>query len=209
MSKCCSSSRRRRKTAVIPIVILNVALPALETRAAPRRHHGAVTVYRYGLILGVVLLGACRPAPEIADQGHLGLDETMIRSVRARSNHAIAAHDVVTLADTWLPEYWLVSSTNAQSAGRDAARARFVQLFATRPDVMYVRVPDRIEVNVSWGQAAESGRWTGRWTQADGVTQIGGGYFAKWRKIDGRWLLLAEVFVQTSCAGSSYCSLPP
>ena len=136
-------------------------------------------------------------------------DETMIRSARARSNQAIAAHDVVTLADTWLPEFWLVSSTNAQSAGRDAARARFVQLFATRPDVVYVREPDKIEVNVSWGQAAESGRWTGRWTQADGVTQIGGGYFAKWRKIDGRWLLLAEVFVQTSCAGSNYCNLPP
>ena len=129
----------------------------------------------------------------------------MIHSTRTRSNQAIAAHDVVTLADTWLPEYWLVSSTNAQSAGRDAARARFVQLFAARPDVVYVREPDRIEVNVSWGQAAESGRWT----QADGVTQIGGGYFAKWRKIDGRWLLLAEVFVQTSCEGSSYCSLPP
>ena len=133
----------------------------------------------------------------------------MIRSARARSNQAIAAHDVVTLADTWLPEFWLVSSTNAQSAGRDAARARFVQLFSARPDVVYVREPDRIEVNAAWGQAAESGRWTGRWTQADGITQIGGGYFAKWRKIEGRWLLLAEVFVQTSCAGSSYCNLPP
>ena len=87
------------------------------------------------------------------------VDEAMIRSARARSNQAIAAHDGVMLADTWLPEFWLVSSTNAQSAGRDAARARFVQLFATRPDVVYVREPDKIEVNVSWGQAGESGRF--------------------------------------------------
>lgn len=187
------------------------AYSAAITSNVPRRTFVPRRGYRLscGLIIGVAVLSACRAAPEFVDQGHAGVDETMIRSARARSNQAIAAHDVVKLADTWLPEFWLVSSTNAQSAGRDAARARFVQLFATRPDVVYERVPDRIEVNVSWGQAAESGQWTGRWTQADGVTQIGGGYFAKWRKIDGRWLLLAEVFVQTSCEGSSYCSLPP
>ena len=161
------------------------------------------------LLALIAQLFALPLAAEPLPRAESSVDEAMIRSARARSNQAIAAHDVVMLADTWLPEFWLVSSTNTQSAGRDAARARFVQLFATRPDVVYVREPDKIEVNVSWGQAAESGRWTGRWTQADGVTQIGGGYFAKWRKIDGRWLLLAEVFVQTSCAGSSYCSLPP
>ena len=157
------------------------------------------------LTLCVALVAGCRASAQLAD----GADELQIRAARAHSNQAIAAHDTVALASTWLPEFWLVSSTNAQSAGRDAARARFAQLFAARPDVVFVRTPERVEVNAPWGQAAESGRWTGRWTQTDGVTLVGGPYFAKWRKVDGRWLLLSEVFVQTSCSGSSYCTTSP
>ena len=136
-------------------------------------------------------------------------DAALIRAARTRSNQAIAAHDTVALSSGWLPEFWLVSSTNAQTAGRDAARARYAQIFASRPDVVYVREPDAIEVNASWGQAGELGTWTGRWTQADGVTRVGGRYFAKWRQVGGQWLLLTEVFVQTTCSGSSYCSQPP
>jgi hypothetical protein len=133
----------------------------------------------------------------------------MIRDARARSNRAIAAHDTISIASGWLPEFILVSSTNAQSIGRDAARTRYAQLFASRPDVIYVREPETIQVNLAWSQAAESGRWTGSWTQADGVTRVGGPYFAKWRKVDGRWMLLTEIFIQTSCSGSSYCTVPP
>ena len=136
-------------------------------------------------------------------------DEMAIRTARAENNRAIAAHDTTAVASIWLPEFWLVSSTNAQSAGRDAARARFAQIFASRPDVVFVRTPQQVHVNASWAQAAESGTWTGRWTQSDGVTLVGGRYFAKWRKLNDRWMLLAEVYVQTSCSGSSYCASPP
>jgi ketosteroid isomerase-like protein len=135
-------------------------------------------------------------------------DEPMIRAARARYNAAIAAHDTVRIAENWLPEYWSVTSTNAQLAGRDSARASIIQLFASRPDVVYVRTPERIDVNASWGQAAESGEWKGQWTQPDGVTRVGGRYFAKWRKDGGRWMLLTEVFVQTTCSGSGYCKQP-
>lgn len=64
-------------------------------------------------------------------------------------------------------------------------------------------------MNSSWLQAAESGHWTGRWTQSDSLTLVGGRYFAKWRKVNDRWMLLAEVYVQTSCTGSSYCTSVP
>jgi hypothetical protein len=136
-------------------------------------------------------------------------DEQLIRATRMQSNDAIAAHDTATLARTFLPQYVSVSSTNAQSIGRDSAIARYVQLFATRRDVVFVRSPDSIAVNTVWGQAAESGHWAGTWTQADGVTRVGGPYFAKWLKREGEWLLLTEVFVQTSCSGTSYCKQPP
>jgi ketosteroid isomerase-like protein len=159
-----------------------------------------------GLLLGSALPG-CGARTGLVEQTQS--DEAAIRSARAASNKAIADHDAAALASGWLPEFWLVSSTNAQSAGRDVARDGFAQLFSSRPDVVYIREPEQIDVNPSWAQAAESGHWTGRWTQTDGVTQVGGRYFAKWRKVGGRWLLLTEVFVQTSCSGSSYCNVVP
>jgi ketosteroid isomerase-like protein len=134
-----------------------------------------------------------------------GPDEGMIRAARTRYNQAIARHDTAAIAMVLLPEVVQVTSTNAVSTSRDSTLARMAGLFASRPDVVYVRMPERIDVNTAWGQAAEEGAWTGRWTQADGVTRVGGRYFAKWRKVGGRWLLLSEVFVQTSCFGTSYC----
>ncbi len=136
-------------------------------------------------------------------------DEAAIREARARSNRAIAAHDAPMMASIWLPEFHQVSSTNAQSHGRAAALKLFISLFALRPDVVYLREPASVIANTAWGQAAEHGRWTGSWTQSDGVTRVGGDYFAKWRKTGGRWMLLTETFVQTSCTGTSYCNVPP
>ena len=78
-----------------------------------------------------------------------------------------------------------------------------------QPHLIFVRTPRTITVNSSWGQAGEGGRWAGHWMHHDSLTRVGGEYFAKWKKVDGRWLLLAEIFVQTSCTGSSYCNTPP
>lgn len=144
-----------------------------------------------------------------AAQRATAIDESRIRAARGHSNRAIAAHDTAALASVWLPEFHMVSSTNVQSPGRAAAVARFADLFASRPDVIFVRTPSTITVNRQWGQAAEQGRWTGRWTQDDGVTRVGGIYFAKWKKAADEWKLLAETFVQTTCSGTRYCDSPP
>lgn len=136
-------------------------------------------------------------------------DESAIRTARDASNRAIAAHDLAAVAAVWLPEYHSVASTNAQANGRNAARANFAQYFKTRPDVVYRREPTTITVNASWGQSGESGRWNGSWTQPDGVTRVGGIYFAKWKKVGEHWLLLSETFVQTSCSGTKYCDASP
>ena len=136
-------------------------------------------------------------------------DEASIRAARAESNRAIARHDLAGVTRHWLPEFYMLSSTNDQSAGRDAARMRFQEIFASRANVVYVRQPEKIEVNQAWGHAAESGRWTGRWSDSYGSTRVGGSYFAKWRKVNDRWMLLAEVFVQTTCTGPRYCNNRP
>jgi ketosteroid isomerase-like protein len=136
-------------------------------------------------------------------------DESAIRAARARSNAAIAAHDLDGLARVWMENVHVVTSTGAQEAGRERNRASFAAHFRDRPDVVYVRTPESIDVFAAWDVAAERGRWTGQWTQADGVTRISGTYLAQWRKVKGEWLIQAELFVPTGCVGSSYCERHP
>jgi ketosteroid isomerase-like protein len=136
-------------------------------------------------------------------------DEAAIRAARGRSNAAIAAHDVAGIARHWLPDVHIVTSTSAQASGRDANGERMAQQFARRPDTVYVRTPTAVDVFAAWTVAAERGTWTGRWTEPDGVVDVGGTYLAQWRKIEGEWRIQAELFVPTSCRGSRYCAARP
>lgn len=156
-----------------------------------------------GLVLGVLV---CLLPVVTAQQL---TDEQMIRAARARSNAAIAAHDLAAIAGEWMPDVHVVSSTSAQTAGREANQQRMAQQFKNRPDTLYVRTPSTIEVNAAWAVASERGDWVGRWTEPDGKLEIGGTYQAQWRKVDGRWLIQAELFVPTRCAGSAYCLKRP
>jgi len=139
----------------------------------------------------------------------MSTDETSIRTARARSNAAIARHDVAAIAAHWMPDVHIVSSTSAQRAGREANAKRMAETFARRPDTVWVRTPMTVDVFASWTVASERGEWTGRWTEPDGVVEIGGTYLAQWRKLDGVWLIQAELFVPTHCRGSAYCAKRP
>jgi len=136
-------------------------------------------------------------------------DGAAIRAARAASNRAIAAHDVAGIARHWLADVHIVTSTSAQATGREANGARMAQQFARRPDTVYVRTPTRVEVLSAWAVAAETGTWTGRWTEPDGVVDIAGTYLAQWRQVDGAWRIQAELFVPTTCRGSRYCAARP
>jgi molybdate transport system substrate-binding protein len=136
-------------------------------------------------------------------------DEQMIREARARSNAAIAAHDPTAMARLWMDDVHVVRSTGSQVAGRERNQERMAQQFATRPDTIYVRQPSAIDVYSPWAMASERGEWTARWTEPDGIVDMAGTYMAQWRRVDGRWLIQAEVYVPTRCAGSRYCSQRP
>jgi ketosteroid isomerase-like protein len=137
------------------------------------------------------------------------VDEQMIRDARVRSNAAIAAHDVPAIAGEWTEDIHVLSSTSNQTAGRDANQKRFGTQFANRPDTVYIRTPQTIDVYAPWDVAAERGEWTGRWTEPDGALTIGGTYLAQWRKINGRWFIQGELYVPTHCRGSKYCNQRP
>lgn len=146
---------------------------------------------------------------EAGSQPGPGDDAAAIRAARAASNAAIAKHDVAGIARHWMPDVHIVTSTSTQGTGRDVNGQRMAQQFQRRPDTVYVRTPSAIEVHREWNVASERGDWTGRWTEPDGLVDIGGTYMAQWRKVDGTWLIQAELFVPTYCRGSKYCSSRP
>jgi uncharacterized protein (TIGR02246 family) len=136
-------------------------------------------------------------------------DEQLIREARARSNAAIAAHDPVAMARLWRDDVHVVRSTGAQVAGRQANQQRMAQQFAARPDTIYVRQPSAVDVYLPWDMASERGEWTAKWTEPDGTVDTAGTYMAQWRRVDGTWLIQAELYVPARCSGSSYCSKRP
>jgi uncharacterized protein (TIGR02246 family) len=135
-------------------------------------------------------------------------DETLIRRARQASNEAIRAHDAETVASFFTDDYSLVSSANLQIAGREENRRNLTKQFEDRPDVVYVRTPRELGFYEPWAMAYEIGTWEGSWSD-DGRVQIGGTYLAKWQKIEGKWLIRAEVFVPTHCEGTAYCDTRP
>ena len=135
-------------------------------------------------------------------------DEESIRRARRASNEAIRAHDADAVASFFTEDYSLVSSVNLHLVGKDDNRENLAKQFEARPDVVYVRTPSDLGFYAPWGMAYEIGLWEGSWTDS-GRVEIGGTYLAKWQKVDGRWLIRAEVFVPTHCRGTSYCDARP
>jgi ketosteroid isomerase-like protein len=136
-------------------------------------------------------------------------DDQLIREARARSNQAIAAHDLAGIARVWMENVHIATSTSVQIAGRELNQQRMARQFATRPDTIYIRRSTVVDVYAPWAVAAERGEWTGRWTEPDGALEIAGTYLAQWRKIDGQWLIQAELYVPTRCTGAKYCRQRP
>jgi hypothetical protein len=152
------------------------------------------------LLVALVSSGGFAQSPDDAQE---------IRRRRESSNAAIAKHDTAGIAAILAPHFAITRSTSLHSDGRDAGIQSYVEQFRTRPDVIYRRTPSDVRVFVPWGMASEYGRWTGSWTDPDGKIQIGGSYFAKWRKIGGEWLLESETYVPEMCTGGAYCTRVP
>ncbi len=136
-------------------------------------------------------------------------DEQSIRDARARSNAAIARHDLAGIAAVWMDNVHVTPSSSAMADGKAANQDRMAQQFRRRSDTIYVRTPATIDVFASWAVASERGEWVGRWTEPDGALEIGGTYLVQWRKIDGQWLVQSELYVPTRCKGSNYCGQRP
>jgi ketosteroid isomerase-like protein len=154
-------------------------------------------------------LGLCVLVTAAFVRGQARGDEQDIRARREASNAAIARHDAAGIGAMLSSNVVVVTSNSVHRDGREANVQSFEEQFRTRPDVIYRRLPDDVRVFAPWLMASEYGRWTGSWSEADGRISLSGRYFAKWRKLNGEWLIESETYVPETCTGGAYCTRVP
>ncbi len=158
-----------------------------------------------GLIIFCIFFLSCSDKETVVEMSD---DELAIREKRELINQAIANHDTLHIGDSWMENILLLTSTDVSIVGKQENIESFTNHFKDRPDVVYVRTPEEIKIFDAWGVASESGHWEGSWSEGDGKIEIGGTYYAKWHKLNSRWLLRAEVYTPTHCKGGTYCDGP-
>jgi hypothetical protein len=131
----------------------------------------------------------------------------IVRSLRAESNAAIAAHDAKRLRPLLADDYRGIQGTSGalDSGGAATARSYGNEEFRDPSFVSYERIPDKVTMAGSGRRIGESGHWVGTWRKADGIMRKTGDYLAVWTVSNGQWRLRSETFVTLSCSGSSDC----
>src|SRR4051812_5340905 len=124
------------------------------------------------------------------------------RAQRAAFNRAIAAHDISGIGAVLADNVQLVTGTDSKVvAGKQAQLAIWSGDPGDASRLIYVRTPDRITVSPLLPIAMETGHWRGA-PAASAKDWVGGDYAAKWRRIEGVWLVESETYVTTGCGGS-------
>jgi ketosteroid isomerase-like protein len=170
----------------------------------------------YFLIVGLLLAAfifSCEEKendkPLSAEAIAANAEAKIIEGLRAQSNLAIAQKDTNKIASFMAPDFTIVSSRSFEGKTREVGRHLFALEYATKKDVIYERIPDKVQVYPNWKMAAEYGHWTGSWIEPDGKIQLEGTYYAKWHKLNGEWKIRVEVFVPLACKGSAACDKRP
>ncbi|WP_294333596.1 DUF4440 domain-containing protein [uncultured Sphingomonas sp.] len=121
--------------------------------------------------------------------------ELAIRMARAAFNRALAAADLAAIGPLLGADVVLVAGTDsAVIQGRKAQLLAWKREFAARDRTVYTRLPDTILVSPVAPIAFEHGRWEGA-SAGGGAVQASGSYTAKWREIDGSWVIEAELYL--------------
>jgi ketosteroid isomerase-like protein len=130
--------------------------------------------------------------------------EPQIRDTRRQYDSAMARRDFVALSKLTTAEVQMTGPA-WRTTGSASLQGALNSLVERRPDVTLNCDVEAIEVNETWNVAAERGRWRETWTEKGSPVDLRGSYLAMWKRIDGKWLLDAWLFVPQSCNGDSYC----
>jgi len=129
-----------------------------------------------------------------------------VRAQRVAFNEAIAKKDIEAVAATMHENIILITGTASEVfTGRAAQRSLWQKDFENPRRAVYVRTTDCVRASEVFPVALETGHWRGvRAGPADdsGARSFAAGvYAAKWRSVDGTWLLESEVFATEVCGG--------
>jgi ketosteroid isomerase-like protein len=117
--------------------------------------------------------------------------EEAIRARRKLTNRLIARHDAESLRPFFTPDVNLIAGDGGLLMGVDAVVSAFAGQFADSDFQTYLRETETVAIDVAGERAAETGRWTASYRNA----QQTGTYLAVWRKVRGQWVIESELFV--------------
>jgi len=114
-----------------------------------------------------------------------------IRARRKLTNRLIAAHDAARLCPFFTPDVKLIVGDGGLILGVDAVIDAFAAQFADPAFETYIRETETVTLDAQGLRAAEAGRWTGVYRDAE----LRGTYLAVWRKVTGQWVIESELYV--------------
>ncbi|MBB5621447.1 ketosteroid isomerase-like protein [Pedobacter cryoconitis] len=112
----------------------------------------------------------------------------IIQTSRENSNAAILKGDAAGVAQYWMDDIIVISGEGGQYAGKKLLLKVFTEMFQEDKPV-FERIPSVITIGDSGVLAWETGEWNYK------TEKFRGNYSAMWRKIKGKWLTQAELFV--------------
>lgn len=125
-----------------------------------------------------------------------------IAEARAQFNKAIEKSDINTIRAVFTENVILITGTDSDLfIGRDAQLEIWNQDFADDARLVYLRTPSCILMSGIFPIAMEHGSWRGAKAN-DTVNHVSGEYSAKWRKVNGQWMIEVETYLTTNCGGS-------
>jgi ketosteroid isomerase-like protein len=127
--------------------------------------------------------------------------EGQIRAQRTVFNRAIASGDLPTIAAMFTEDAQVITGSGSRVfCGRAAQVGLWWEDLQAPSRAIYVRTRARIELSPLYPIAMESGHWRGVDSKA-ATDWASGSYAAKWRRVDGKWLIESETYMTTACGG--------
>lgn len=148
------------------------------------------------------VLAACALLLAAAPLAAQDAEDERVRAQREAFNHAIAVRDIAGVTAVLSEDVVLVTGTDSDLfLGRDAQVKIWADDFAVEDSALYVRTTASVSLSPTFPLALETGTWRGV-SRGDPGDWANGTYTAKWRLVDGIWLLEAEIFMTTGCGGT-------
>lgn len=127
-----------------------------------------------------------------------------IRGHRAASNAALERGDLAAFLASIDADYVATAGNGGHVRSRAELGDVIGGIFASTPGLFFVRTADAVRVSETGTRAVETGHWVEMTPSSAGPQPgRGGAYTAYWRRVDGAWVIHAEVFVTLTDGGVS------